>query len=200
MLGIAYPSKQTASQHTACGYITTPLVELIVNRSEAYTSETKAAQTRVKNSTCNFRRQQQNTAALELKEKLPRHLQRVIDVSSEKGASSWLSTLPIQEHGFSLHKGAFRDTLCLRYGWHPTNLPSHCVCGNKLNVEHALSCPRGGFPSIHHNDLRDITASLMSEECHVSTANDWRAADPQDSQQRRRCSSRHCGAELLGKR
>ena len=167
-LGIADPSKLTASQHTACGSITAPLVELIVNCSEGYTSETKAAQTRAKNRTCNFRRQQQNTAAIELKAKLPSHLQRATDVSSEKGASSWLSTLPIAEHGFALHKGgAFRDALCLRYGWYPTNLPSHCVCGNKLNVEHALSCPRGGFPSIRPNENRDITASLMSEVCHA---------------------------------
>jgi len=35
--------------------------------------------------------------------------------ASEKGASSWLSTLPIAEHGFALLKGAFRDALCMRY-------------------------------------------------------------------------------------
>ena len=33
-------------------------------------------------------------------------------------------------------------------------------------MEHALSCSHGGFPSIHHNELRDITAELMSEVCH----------------------------------
>ena len=31
----------------------------------------------------------------------------------EKGASSWLTALPIQEQGFSLHKTAFRDALAL---------------------------------------------------------------------------------------
>ena len=50
-------------------------------------------------------------------------------ISTENGASSWLSTLPIEEHGFALHKGAFRDALCFRYGWQPTHLPAHCVCG-----------------------------------------------------------------------
>ena len=30
----------------------------------------------------------------------------------------------------------------------------------------SLSCPRGGFPSIRHNEIRDITATLMSEVCH----------------------------------
>ena len=87
-------------------------------------------------------------------------------VSVEKGASSWLSTLPIDEHGFALHKGAFRDALCLRYGWRPAHLPSNCVCGEKFTVDHALNCPRGGYPSIRHNELRDITADLLSEVCH----------------------------------
>ena len=87
-------------------------------------------------------------------------------VASEKGASSWLSTLPIIEHGFALHKGAFRDALCLRYGWRPAHLPSHCICGAQFTSEHALSCSQGGFPSIRHNEVRDITADLMSEVCH----------------------------------
>ena len=45
-------------------------------------------------------------------------------------------------------------------------LPSHCVCGQRLTVEHALSCSRGGFPSIRHNEIRDLTAELMSEVCY----------------------------------
>ena len=44
--------------------------------------------------------------AAEAKARLPSHLQRAVDVSSEKGASSWLSVLPIIEHGFALQKGA----------------------------------------------------------------------------------------------
>ena len=89
-----------------------------------------------------------------------------LSASTKKGASSWLSTLPIDDHGFALHKGAFRDALCLRYGWHPPFLPSQCVCGAKFTIEHSLNCPRGGFPSIRHNEIRDITADLLSEVCH----------------------------------
>ena len=40
-----------------------------------------------------------------------------------------------------------------------------CVCGNKFSIEHALSCNRGGFPTLRHNDIRDMTASLLSEVC-----------------------------------
>ena len=64
---------------------------------------------------------------------------------------------------------AFRDALCLRYGWYPSNLPLQCSCGKQFTVEHALSCPHGGFPSIRHNELRDITAEFLSEIYNVGT-------------------------------
>ena len=88
-----------------------------------------------------------------------------ITLTEEKGASSWLNVLPIQEHGFALHKSDFRDALALRYGWIPIDLPSHCTCGKNFTVEHALSCAKGGFPTIRHNELRDLTATLLTESC-----------------------------------
>ena len=50
---------------------------------------------------------------------LPISLQHSIDLAQESGASSWLTSLPIQEFGFALHKGAFQDALALRYNWLP---------------------------------------------------------------------------------
>jgi len=44
-------------------------------------------------------------------------------------------------------------------------LPQTCVCGKAFSVEHAFTCPCGGFPSISHNEIRDLTASLLSEVC-----------------------------------
>ena len=89
-----------------------------------------------------------------------------MDLTSEKGASNcnWLSALPIEEHGFALHKQAFRDAIALRYGWSPSRTPS-CACGLAFSVQHVLSCPKGGFPSILHNEIRDVTAKLLSETC-----------------------------------
>ena len=89
-----------------------------------------------------------------------------MDLASEKGASNWLTTLPIQEFGFSLHKGAFADALALRYRWTPTRIPVSCVCGSSFTVEHVLSWPRGGFPILCHNEVRDVTANLLTEVCH----------------------------------
>ena len=90
-----------------------------------------------------------------------------MEVASEPGASSWLSAIPIQEYGVAIHKGDFCDALCLGYGWQPCLLPSSCVCGQSFTAEHALNCPCGEFPSISHNELRDITALLLTEVCHA---------------------------------
>lgn len=53
-----------------------------------------------------------------------------MDLAAEKGSSSWSTTLPIKECGFSLHKGAFGDAVWLRYGWIPNNLATHCFDQN----------------------------------------------------------------------
>ncbi len=97
---------------------------------------------------------------------LPDRLQKASALSREKGASTWLSALPLTEHGFTLPKSAFHDALALRYGWAPACLPTNCSCGNNFSVEHALSCAKGGFPTIRHNEIRDITASLLTEVCN----------------------------------
>ena len=44
-------------------------------------------------------------------------------------------------------------------------LPSHFACGNKFNLTHALSCKKGRFVSLRHNEIRDITALLLDEIC-----------------------------------
>ena len=77
-----------------------------------------------------------------------------------------LTALPVAEFGFTLHKSAFCDALCLRYGWQPSRVPLNCDCGSQFSVEHALSCPKRGFPSIRHNEIRDLTANLLSEVCN----------------------------------
>ena len=65
---------------------------------------------------------------------------RTIDLASEKGASTWLSVLPIKEQDFSLHKG---DALRLRYSWPLPNQPQKCACGKVFNIDHAMICPKG---------------------------------------------------------
>ena len=59
----------------------------------------------------------------------------------------------------------FWECVSLRYGWRLTNIPSTCSCGSKMDIQHAMSCKKGGFITIRHNDLRDLTANLLTEVC-----------------------------------
>ena len=54
-----------------------------------------------------------------VKSKLDQEKQKLLEASMEKGASNWLSCLPIAEYGFNLNKQEFRDAIKLRYGWSP---------------------------------------------------------------------------------
>ena len=45
------------------------------------------------------------------------------------------------------------------------HLPTECICGASFTVDHAFICPHGDFPTLCHNEIRDITAQLMSEVC-----------------------------------
>ena len=85
---------------------------------------------------------------------------RTLEASTEKGASNWLTTLPLKEKCFLLNKQSFWDSLFLRYLIPLPRLPSKCVCGKLFTVDHVLSCCREGFISTRHNELRDFTACI----------------------------------------
>lgn len=66
-------------------------------------------------------------------------------VSTQKGASSWLTVLPIRDVNFDLNKSECRDAVELRYDWEIPDLPSVCLCGGHFNLHPAMICKRGGF-------------------------------------------------------
>ena len=77
--------------------------------------------------------------ATTVRAQLPTSLQYAMDLAQEKGALSWLTALPIQEHKFTLHKGTFRDALALHYSWQPTHTPTNCSCSTPFSVDmHSL--------------------------------------------------------------
>ena len=165
-LGFRLPSHHADREHQCSQSITMPLRDHILDQDEEYSYDilNEQMQNRAQVSSDNRKRSQEEAEALH--QQLPMQLQRAMDLAKQKGASSWLTVLPLSEHGFTLHRAAFHDALALRYGWTPTNMPSTCDCGKHFSVEHALSCSRGGFPSIRHNEIRDITATLLTEVCH----------------------------------
>ena len=99
--------------------VTQPLVDHIIKQDEKYVYEILQDQLSAKAEVHKSKRKQHSNAASTLKDILPPSLVHAMDLSQEKGASTWLSVLPLEEYGFALHKGAFRDALALRYGWSP---------------------------------------------------------------------------------
>ena len=45
----------------------------------------------------------------------------------------------------------------------PSDLPLTCVCGESFTVAHSLTCLKGGFVTLCHNDIHDLSASLLKE-------------------------------------
>ena len=91
---------------------------------------------------------------------------RQLELLSTKGASAWLTTLPLKRHGCWLSKRDFQDALALRYNWSLDGMPVRCVCGSSFSPDHALICPFGGYPTIRHNEIRDLLGVLLSDACH----------------------------------
>ena len=111
-----------------------------------YTTEVLCEQISARSKVGKMKREKSKSRSAIICESLSKDLRLSIELAKEKGASIWLSSLPVQEHGFFLHKVGFHDALSLRYGWKPTNMPSECICGNSFTVHHAFSCVRVGFP------------------------------------------------------
>ncbi|KAG0716297.1 hypothetical protein GWK47_010004 [Chionoecetes opilio] len=116
------------------------------------------------------RQQGQKTSLEHLSTILPPDTVRKIHIAQETGASNWLTSLPIRAKGFNLNKQKFVDAVALRYGWPVEGLPNTCVCGSPNNVDHTMKCKKGGFVCIRHDEVRDLTASMLREVCQdVST-------------------------------
>ena len=163
-LGIVNPSS-LASQFQDSMHITKSLVQKILQQDQSAEGVPAATITAKAEIVSQSRRLAKEAVASVIATSTST-TERTLNLAAEKGASSWLTCRPLRQYGFNLHKQAFWDALCLRYGWTPPGLPTECVCGKAFSPEHALSCPTGGYPAMRHNDLRDLTASLLREVAH----------------------------------
>ena len=119
-------------------------------------SEVSSSQFHRKFLICKSKAEEFSSLPSVLRENFDQSLQCAMDFASVKVASSYFMPYPYK----NLHKSAFLDALALRYGWMPLKVPSLCACWSSFSVDHVLSCPKGGLPSLCHNDIRDLTASF----------------------------------------
>ena len=157
-LGLRNPVTMSSECFQSSERITAPLVALIVCQEVNEFVDPNTIST-IKKEIKKRNRHKQDEQDWTVYNHLSPELKRCVTLSKEKGSSSWLSVFPLEEHGFYLHKGEFRDALCLRYGWKPINIPQTCNCDIQFTVDHAMICHMGGFPTIRH-EIRDVTATL----------------------------------------
>jgi hypothetical protein len=69
-------------------------------------------------------------------------------------AGIWLTCIPSRLHGTEVSKEEFVDNLQLHYNLEPLAMSCMCDgCGQKMSVEHALSCKVGGLVHIRHDEV-----------------------------------------------
>ena len=143
-LGLVNPT-ETSDKVQASMKLTAPLVAIIVSQDQTCQIDPNdifIAKKKIRTSN----RQHSEDQANVIYSQLTLQLKCCVDLAKECGASSWLSVLPLSEQGFHLHKGEFRDTLCLRYGWSLSNTPQLCNCGKAFTIDHAIVCHSGVSP------------------------------------------------------
>ena len=134
---------------------------MIVKQKELFTRPQLQS---IKSNLCRKKQQEIENVALQVRESLPPPKQREWTcMLCEKMSSSWLSVLPLQDQGFNLNKGEFRDAISLRYGWQLKNVLHHCKCGKNFSADHAMICPYSGLSISRHNEIRDITTKWLTE-------------------------------------
>ena len=164
-MGIYDPSKMAENEFIASTLITTNLTDIICQQERNLDRYDKVGVAAAIKEVRATKIQKQEEQLKEVMDLVGNKMKRILELSQEKGAGSWLTTVPTKSLGFSLNKQEFRDSICLRYGWRVPNTPSHCQCGKKNDGDHALQCPNGGYVIMRHNRLRDLEAELMHEVC-----------------------------------
>ena len=115
-LGLTNPSANARTEYLASVKVSAPLVSKIIAQSHETHDDAH-----VRGLTYSVRREKDDDIKEkleQLKTSLPRRTRRAcLDLACEKGASSWLTAIPLKDMNFDLSKREFRDALRLRYDW-----------------------------------------------------------------------------------
>ena len=114
-LGIHITTSQAEAEFSNSAQATAPLKELILEqrlsiddeRAGRFISDSKEA----KSDVVKKKRKIQSTEKESACGNIPENERRLFDEISSGGASSWLTALPLKEHGFVLNKQQFHDAL-----------------------------------------------------------------------------------------
>ena len=117
-LGVTNPAQALIQHYKTTVAMTAPLVDLLVSEKSAGWLNVYCVQLDIKNKCQKPSRLDLQSKADQLCKSLLGHLALAVDLACQKGASSWLTAIPLSEHNFSLHNSDFPDALALRYRWY----------------------------------------------------------------------------------
>ena len=163
-LGIANPCRNATKEYKASIRVSEPLVKQIQAQAHELPDDDEIRILQQCNRGENDKHLRERLE--NVKSALPDNTKRAAGLAAEKGASSWLTVIPLKDINFTLNKREFRDAVHLRYDWHIADTPSTCICGDTFTVDHAMLCGREGFIIQRHNKLRDLEADMLNIVCH----------------------------------
>ena len=163
-LGLTDPTSTADHERDASREITASMVQSIITQETVFSQDPTTANTSI-NDIKRRKKEHQESNFARIYDALEPPSRRLLDCACEPGASTWLSAVPVEEHGFCLSKSSFTDALSLWYGWQLPDLSSKCACGKPFSVAHVMICHKGGLPTLWHNEVRDLTAALLAETC-----------------------------------
>ena len=164
-IGVQNPVETADAEYGASIQNTENLKNIIVNQEQNFINLNQAGINEAINKTKQDKDKRFMQEFEAVKSRVDADLKRCLDMAREKGAGSWLTALPIKALGYVLNKQSFRDSLCLRYGWKIPNTPLFCSCKERNNVNHALTCKKGGYVSMRHDRIRDLEANILKDIC-----------------------------------
>ena len=163
-LGFQDPSAEASTDYECSMRITAQLANAIYDQDEQF-EPNDDQQTVARKEVAELKEARQKALLESVKNNCSEAMARLIDLSSEKGASGWLTSLPLIDYGFRLNKQQFVDALCMRYDLAISDTPRTCVCGQAYSMNHCLTCKNGGYINIRHDTVRDTTHTLLDEVC-----------------------------------
>ena len=154
--------KESAKQqYSASKKIAAPLVTIMLMQGQFLPDQNNV--NRIKNEVKRNQEMLTKNKSESIEKELDETMLCALKEAKQKGASSWLTVLPLEEYNFVLSKAEFRDAINLRYGKNLRGLPSKCPYGQNYNVNHALNCKKGRFVINRHNNIRDFKANLLKK-------------------------------------
>ena len=124
------PSESAESEYSASIRMSAPLVDKIM--AQSHETPVDADVRRPMHAVRKEKDDDLKGKLEELKVSLPVRTQRAVDLACEKGASNWLTAIPLKDMNFNLSKREFRDALRLHYDWPIPNSPSVCEATSYL--------------------------------------------------------------------